>query len=181
MPVSRGALLAAWSTAMCAATMALLAMDVHVRSKPALPPALHDDASPTPFDALHKLDGPDGRARADGLKSTLNSMAERLPSFLDRLDADLQRSTSELSDTQHVLASAQSHVREVMGDRATLPELDLDSPGAAARNGEVMQAWLRDLSDVLPDLFAAMEGDVRELKGVLQPSIQPRGSASAQR
>lgn len=107
--------------------------------------------------------------------------AQRLPSFLDRLDADLQRSTSELSDTQHVLASAQSHVREVMGDRATLPELDLDSPGAAARNGEVMQAWLRDLSDVLPDLFAAMEGDVRELKGVLQPSIQPRGSASAQR
>lgn len=95
-------------------------------------------------------------------------LAQRLPTILDRLDADVQRSKENAHATQEILAKTREHVQSVMGDRATLPHLDLETPGSGARNGELMQTWLRDLSEVLPELVDVMESDMHELEGVVE-------------
>lgn len=144
--------LAAWSTLMCMAALALLAMDVRVRSQPA-PHRLEPEAGP--------LGG------EQDLKQLLSGMAERVPKFLDRLssDGDLE---AGLASTQAAMQRAREHAAAVMGDRSALPQLDLQHPDAFAANGQQMQIWLRGLADVLPELATAMHGDVDELTDSLQ-------------
>jgi len=116
--------------------------------------------------ALQNFDKDDAASKADKLKGMLDGMAVKLPGFLDKLDANLKKSDDELKQSQKILSNAQAHLTEVMGDRATLPKLDLEGPDSTASNGRAMQSWLRDLSDVLPELFTAMEGDVHDIQGV---------------
>ncbi|KAJ1623016.1 hypothetical protein T492DRAFT_1058359, partial [Pavlovales sp. CCMP2436] len=119
--------------------------------------------------ALQNFDKDDAASKADKLKGMLDGMAVKLPGFLDKLvvlDMSGRPSSEDRRPHQKSFPFAQAHLTEVMGDRATLPKLDLEGPDSTASNGRAMQSWLRDLSDVLPELFTAMEGDVHDIQGV---------------
>lgn len=80
---SKNGLLAAWSTLMCGATLALLAMDLNVRRQAGAPALQGDHApmhdSPSPLDNLRHLEPGSVRQKSDDLKGMLNSMAEVRP------------------------------------------------------------------------------------------------------
>jgi hypothetical protein len=105
--------------------------------------------------ALTRAAPPPPRARAP---------PQSAPKFLDRIDEGLART----KQSEAALQTAQSHLATVLGERAALPHLESGGGGdATERNGVALQAWLRNLSDVLPELLETMEADTHKIESTL--------------
>jgi hypothetical protein len=89
---------------------------------------------------------------------------QNAPKFLDRIDEGMART----KQSEAAIETAQSHLASVLGERAALPHFESGGGGdASERNGVALQAWLRNLSDVLPELLETMEAETHTLESTL--------------